>query len=228
MPPSAPARADLATRLRQAQRSLKARLSRPDLQLALMRSAHETLDPEAIGELVATHAANWLRASALAVYAVDMDGQIGLMASREMLPSLSAPAAAVGRWVLSHGREFASADLRHDLRVRGAAGAAFGVPLRCRGRVVAALILVDRTTSAAEPRLAPGAGDALAEVLEGPALALDNALAIRRAEALSVTDDLTQLYNSRYLAQVLRRETKRATRSGRPLSLLFIDLDGFK
>ena len=65
-------------------------------------------------------------------------------------------------------------------------------------------------------------------MLEGPALALDNALAIRRAEALSVTDDLTQLYNSRYLNQVLRREAKRASRSGRPLSLLFIDLDGFK
>ncbi len=51
---------------------------------------------------------------------------------------------------------------------------------------------------------------------------------LQRAEALSVTDDLTQLYNSRYLSQVLRRETKRATRSSRPLSLLFIDLDGFK
>ena len=51
---------------------------------------------------------------------------------------------------------------------------------------------------------------------------------VARAEALSVTDDLTQLYNSRYLSQVLRRETKRASRSGRPLSLLFIDLDGFK
>ncbi len=45
---------------------------------------------------------------------------------------------------------------------------------------------------------------------------------------MSVTDDLTQLYNSRYLNQVLRRETKRASRSGRPLSLLFVDLDGFK
>ena len=43
-----------------------------------------------------------------------------------------------------------------------------------------------------------------------------------------MTDDLTRLYNSRYLNQVLRRESKRASRSGRPLSLLFLDLDGFK
>jgi two-component system, cell cycle response regulator len=68
----------------------------------------------------------------------------------------------------------------------------------------------------------------MAAALEGPAVALDNALTLQRAEALSVTDDLTQLYNSRYLNQVLRREAKRASRSGRPLSLLFIDLDGFK
>ena len=43
-----------------------------------------------------------------------------------------------------------------------------------------------------------------------------------------MTDDLTALYNSRYLNQVLHRETKRASRSGRPLSVLFLDLDGFK
>jgi diguanylate cyclase (GGDEF)-like protein len=65
-------------------------------------------------------------------------------------------------------------------------------------------------------------------LLEPAATALDNALLLKRAEALSVTDDLTKLYNSRYLNMVLRRETKRASRSGRPLSLLFIDLDGFK
>jgi diguanylate cyclase (GGDEF)-like protein len=70
--------------------------------------------------------------------------------------------------------------------------------------------------------------NALRLVLEPQAIALENAVTIQRAEALSVTDDLTRLYNSRYLNQVLRRETKRASRSGRPLSLLFIDLDGFK
>src|SRR6202008_1952444 len=42
-----------------------------------------------------------------------------------------------------------------------------------------------------------------------------------------VTRDLVEQC-SRALNQVLRRESKRASRSGRPLSLLFLDLDGFK
>ncbi len=70
--------------------------------------------------------------------------------------------------------------------------------------------------------------DALALLVEPAAFALANALRVARAEALSVTDDLTQLYNSRYLNDALRKETKRAMRGGWPLSLLFIDLDGFK
>ena len=101
-------------------------------------------------------------------------------------------------------------------------------PLSCRGRRVGALIALDRAPSAREPRLSPSMLRAVRVLLEPASVALDNALLLKRAEALSVTDDLTHLYNSRYLNLVLRRETKRASRSGRPLSLLFIDLDGFK
>ena len=75
---------------------------------------------------------------------------------------------------------------------------------------------------------APALALAFRSILEPPAIALDNALSLQKAEAVSVTDDLTGLYNSRYLNLVLRRESKRASRSGRPLSLLFLDLDGFK
>jgi diguanylate cyclase (GGDEF)-like protein len=93
---------------------------------------------------------------------------------------------------------------------------------------VAALVLLDRRAATTEPKIGTTLGELLAAALEGPAQALDNALTLRRAEALSVTDDLTQLYNSRYMNHVLRREVKRASRSNRPLSLLFLDLDGFK
>jgi len=73
-----------------------------------------------------------------------------------------------------------------------------------------------------------GTRNVIEAAIEAGAIALDNAIRLQRAEELSVTDDLTSLYNARYLAQVLRREVKRALRSNRPLSLLFIDLDGFK
>jgi diguanylate cyclase (GGDEF)-like protein len=103
-----------------------------------------------------------------------------------------------------------------------------GFPLACRGRTIGAVVGVDRTPSKTTPRFAAATVAALLAGMEPGAIALENAVRVQRAEALSVTDDLTQLYNSRYLSQVLRRETKRASRSGRPLSLLFVDLDGFK
>jgi len=177
---------------------------------------------------VVQRALTWLPAGSCAVVAPDIDGQLMPLAGRGLSPELAAAALVVGRWVLLNGRGFTSADLRRDPRVERNAGAAVGVPLRCRARVVAALVLLERRAASAEPRVGAALGELLAVALEGPAQALDNALSLRRAEALSVTDDLTQLYNSRYLNHVLRREVKRASRSARPLSLLFLDLDGFK
>src|SRR5690606_1780757 len=91
-----------------------------------------------------------------------------------------------------------------------------------------ALVVLERAASSAVPRITPALAEQLGVALEGPAQALDNALMLRRAEALSVTDDLTQLYNSRFLNHVLRREAKRASWSGRPLSPVFLALGGFK
>ncbi|MDP2881845.1 MAG: diguanylate cyclase [Azonexus sp.] len=49
-----------------------------------------------------------------------------------------------------------------------------------------------------------------------------------RYRSLSQTDSLTGLYNSRYLRERLPGELERATRYGRPLSLLVLDCDNFK
>ena len=137
---------------------------------------------------------------------------------------------AIALWVMQRGEEFLTADLQRDDRVKDQPPATVVAlsaeqprpPRRRAGRRSI------REPSTREPQLAPAVQRAVRVLLEPAAVALDNALRFRRAEALSVTDDLTRLYNSRYLNLVLRRETKRASRSGRPLSLLFIDLDGFK
>ncbi len=45
---------------------------------------------------------------------------------------------------------------------------------------------------------------------------------------LSITDELTQLYNSRYFFQELKREVERSARYQQPLTLCMFDLDHFK
>jgi diguanylate cyclase (GGDEF)-like protein len=227
MPPSSGVRPDLATRLRDHQRALESRLRKPDTHLTLLRAAHETIDPARIGDLVLEHVLTWLGGNRGAVMAAD-DGGATLIAGRGLTGTLPAVAEAIARWVLANGRGFASADVRRDPRVAAACGAAFAMPLRSRARTVGAVVILERSKASREPVLAARVADQLAVALSGPAVALDNALTLRRAESLSITDDLTQLYNSRYLNLVLRREAKRASRNGRPLSLLFVDLDGFK
>jgi diguanylate cyclase (GGDEF)-like protein len=151
------------------------------------------------------------------------------MASSAIPPSLEPSARAIGAWVMRNSEVFTAADVAADRRIsNGAPVAALAFPLECRGRTIGAVVGIDRTPSGVSPRFPRATEEAVLAALEPGAYALEHAVRIQRAEALSVTDDLTQLYNSRYLSQVLRRETKRASRSGRPLSLLFIDLDGFK
>jgi diguanylate cyclase (GGDEF)-like protein len=227
--PSPSARADLATRLRPLQAGLRARLSRVDVLAGLIRAVNASLDPERVADALALHAADWLPLSAWLVLAIDDAGRVRALSTRGVTAAAEPAAHAVGQWVLRHGDACYATDLTGDTRFPDATGgAALALPLECRGRTIGALVGLDRAVSVREPRLAPATLRAVRCALEPAAIALDNALRVQRAEALSVTDDLTQLYNSRYLSQVLRRETKRASRSGRPLSLLFIDLDGFK
>jgi diguanylate cyclase (GGDEF)-like protein len=206
-------------------------LSRADVLGQTIRAVNSSLEPERVGDAIVTRVAEWIPASAWIVLAADDTAGPRTIATRALTTPLEEAARGVGAWILRTGHVFCAGDLATDRRldhVGHQSVAVVGFPLESRGRIVGALIGLDRVPSSREPRFAPATLTALTVALEPGAIALDNALRMQRAEALSVTDDLTQLYNSRYLSQVLRRETKRASRSNRPLSLLFIDLDGFK
>jgi diguanylate cyclase (GGDEF)-like protein len=60
------------------------------------------------------------------------------------------------------------------------------------------------------------------------AVAVDNVRVHEEAQRLSLTDPLTGLWNYRYLKESIRREVERASRFGRMLSVLALDLDRFK
>lgn len=219
---------DFAARVRARLPALRARVESREAMVEAVRDANASLDPNQVAAVLVRLAESWLPAPCWVVIAYDVNGQLTVLADHGLAPSHGPSLWTVAHWVLRNGTELCAADLAADSRGFGTVGSALAFPLVCRDRTIGALVGLDPTPSSAMPTLAPGVLSAMRALLEPPAIALDNALALKKAEALSVTDDLTRLYNSRYLNQVLRRETKRAARGGRPLSVLFIDLDGFK
>ncbi|GCD94132.1 GGDEF domain-containing protein [Embleya hyalina] len=91
--------------------------------------------------------------------------------------------------------------------------------------LVGALAVAVASLTVAVRRLRAIAGNELPELRhEVTRLELNRA----ELERLSVTDPLTGVWNYRYLQLVLDREVMRATRFGRPLGLLMLDLDHFR
>jgi diguanylate cyclase (GGDEF)-like protein len=92
------------------------------------------------------------------------------------------------------------------------------LPVSDEGRVVAAIAVL-----VAGELDAPGA-EAAAFLCRNLGLALRNLGRLKQVEHLAYLDDLTHLYNTRYLDLVLDREVQ----GGRPFTVLFMDLDRFK
>ena len=60
------------------------------------------------------------------------------------------------------------------------------------------------------------------------ALALKNGLEHQKVQELAITDELTGLHNRRAFHNALDRELRRSKRYQKPLSLIMLDIDGFK
>ena len=60
------------------------------------------------------------------------------------------------------------------------------------------------------------------------ATALGNLRTFQQVESLSVTDDLTRVYNYRFMKAALRREVERSSRFGQIFSIMMLDVDRLK
>jgi diguanylate cyclase (GGDEF)-like protein len=85
--------------------------------------------------------------------------------------------------------------------------------------------------SAQEP-IPPLLGDAglllLEDLAQEYAFALKNSIYVTRMEELTTKDDLTLSFNRRYFEEYMRDELSRARRYSKPLTLIFMDLDGLR
>jgi diguanylate cyclase (GGDEF)-like protein len=107
----------------------------------------------------------------------------------------------------------------------GAVHEALGVPLIGRNGRIGWLGVFSR-----DPSVRFGDEDVrrLEELAERCAPAIENARRFREARQLADLDSLTGLHNRRYFYETLGREVDRAQRYQRQLSLVIVDVDGFK
>lgn len=148
------------------------------------------------------------------------------------LVALPRPGGAGARPMLLYGKPVILADIGEGRRV-GAddhcpeveAGPALFVALRLRDQSPGYL-------AAFRPRGTPRFDAEHVRLLTllaaWAAMALENLRLAQNVEKLAVTDDLTQVYNYRFLKSALRREIKRAGRYHQELALLMIDVDNLK
>lgn len=98
------------------------------------------------------------------------------------------------------------------------------LPLVSRGRGIGVLALGGRERHAFDEeqvaRLQP--------IVDSVALALENMRLVHKMREMSITDEVTPLFNFRFFHQILDRELKLVDRYKSVLSLVFIDLDKFK
>ncbi|RMG48941.1 MAG: sensor domain-containing diguanylate cyclase [Acidobacteria bacterium] len=232
--------AQSARETRTERRRAAALARRLDLLSDTIRAAGSLLDPQMVSRFIMDRAARLVRARHWRLYR--LDERHGLLRLDEISDATGGdPAEPPAAWlpldcgiagVTARSREtFYVADPATDPRVDRELewpgeppSALLSAPLISRGRVIGVALV-------AEPRggrFRPGDIELIRTLLEPAAIALDNAQLFRKLEERTVTDDLTGLYNARFMENYLRRETKRAVRYGHPVSLLFIDLDGFK
>ncbi len=143
------------------------------------------------------------------------------------------PGEGIVGWVAKEGKPLVIPDVSIDPRFSKKADEISGfqtksvvcVPLMVRGKVLGAIELINNNT---EDSFSKDDLLLLETLADYTAIAIENSKLFDKVQELTITDDLTGLFNSRYLQQFLENEVERARRYNYKLSMIFMDLDHFK
>jgi len=99
------------------------------------------------------------------------------------------------------------------------------VPLRSHGRIQGVIEVVNVKDL---PLFRSQYLSVLMILADYAAIAIENSRFVARIRQLSITDEYTGLYNARHLHQTLDEMLRQADAQGRPLAVVFMDIDRFK
>ena len=202
----------------------------------LARSLTSSLDLESIFKTVLRYMDRFIDAELWALLVLDAERQELYYASDEVdSKELGDIRVKVGEglagWVALHGETLIIPEAATDLRLSSLAHgktfrvrSAIGLPIRGRKGTHGVLEIFN-------PRFDEQSDYAIAFLhilADYAAIAIENAEDVAHAQRLTITDDVTGLFNARHLYAVLERELDNSRRDSRALSLVFLDLDRFK
>lgn len=143
------------------------------------------------------------------------------------------PGEGIAGWVAENGIPLLVPDVakdarfaRHvDLRIGFVTRSIVCVPLVSGQRIIGVIQLLN---GLGEAEFTEQDQRILATIADFTAIAIENSRLMAKVRDLTITDDLTGLYNSRHFQVLGEYEMERASRYGTDLSLVFLDLDHFK
>jgi diguanylate cyclase (GGDEF)-like protein len=139
----------------------------------------------------------------------------------------------IAGWVAREGIPVIVPDVSKDERFFGKIDKAFHfktkslmcVPVKISNQVLGVLELVNRTTN--EPFRKEDL-DLMMKLVDFTAIAIERTSLYQKMTELAITDDLTKLFNTRYLNRTIEIEIQRSSRYNSSVSLIFMDIDYFK
>jgi diguanylate cyclase (GGDEF)-like protein len=139
----------------------------------------------------------------------------------------------IAGWVAQEGMPVVIPDVSLDTRFSDNAGkkkdqktkSLICVPIKSKGSVIGVLEVVNKTR---KEHFTKENLSLLMRLVDHAALAIERAFLYQKMAELSITDDLTKLFNTRYLNRTLEIEISRADRHMSSLALIFMDIDHFK
>jgi diguanylate cyclase (GGDEF)-like protein len=219
-------------------RQLKKTTRRLAILTDIVKTANSILEPRKVSETIMNKIQELIPSEAWSMLMVDEEKQelTFEMALGEKGKDVSTFRVKMGEgiagWVAQTGKPTIVNDTskdprfarRFDSETKFHTRSILCAPLISRGRTIGVVQVINRLGG----KFTQADLELLLTLVEPCAIAIENAILFQRTEQLTITDDLTKLFNSRYLNVYISREIKRCKRHGIPLSIIFLDLDGFK
>lgn len=197
-----------------------------------------SLDLDSILQTIMEKMAEYFRPDTWSLLMVDPEGEelyfaIAVGTAAETLKNVRLKVGeGIAGWVAKHGERLIVPDVMNDPRfakridemTKLETRSIICVPMRSKLRVLGVIQLVNVDME----HFGDQESFFLQSLCDYAAIAIENARAVEKIQELTITDDVTGLYNARHLYKILETEVYRSARFGYEFSVLFIDLDHFK